>query len=139
MRFRARCPGGDTEWFTLGSERLSSEEYSRPLLRVAGVSPNYISLDGAVIAGRGEVPPNSGVPVSISGPLLTADCTPEASVNGAPVALGNVFPDGHGFRALLLYRDIGTRYVSSRFLEVQLHLRGAGFSNVTIRRVLFVE
>lgn len=139
LAFRARCPGGNTDWRTLGSEPLSAAEFSEPVLRIASVSPDRISLDRALIAGDGDIPAGAGVEVSVRGPLLTAQCTLEASVNGGPIELHNVFPADKHLRGLVLYRDIGNRYVSTRYLELQLVVRGKGFAREAIKRIHFVD
>ena len=139
VAFRARCPGGDTDWYVLGTERLPDDWRDTETLRVVNVSPDRISLDSALIAGNGDVPEGGGVPVSVLGHRLTADCTPEATVNGVPVELYNVVPQHKKLQALLLFRDFGRRYVSSRYLEVQLGVAGAGFRRVAIKHITFVE
>jgi len=106
---------------------------------VTGVSPDRISLESALVAGDSNLPDRAGVPVSIYGRGLTADCTPEATVNGVPVESHDVLRQQTQLRALLIYRDFGGRDVSSRYLEVQLRVAGPGFAREAIKHVLFVE
>jgi hypothetical protein len=139
VAFRARCPEGETEWYTLGA-RLSDEERSLSGPRITGVSPDRISLTPTLMRNEGEIPAGAGVPVTIRGNQLTSDCSLDATVNGGSIELNNLLPDRNGFRGLLLYRDISNREVSARHLEVHLVVDGPGFgSRGPIGYIRFVE
>ena len=139
IAFRARCPGGDTEPYVLGTERTSAADSAGAGLRITSVMPNQINLDRALIAGNGELPDGAGIPVTIFGRELTPECKPSATVDGREVELMNVMAQQRQIRSLLLYRDFGGRYVSSRYLEVKLSVRGERFARVNIEHIRFVE
>ena len=139
IAFRAHCPDGETEPYVLGTERAGYGTRTEPGLRVTSVAPDRIDLDSAYIRGEGHIPEGAGVPITIFGSELTADCRPLATVDGREVELKNVWPQKGQIKALLLYRDFGTRYVSSRYLEVKLSVRGQGFARVHIAHIRFVE
>jgi len=125
VAFRARCPEGETEWFTLGT-RLPDEQRSLPGPRITNVAPDRISLSRTLMRNEGEVPAGAGVLVTIYGNQLSSDCSLDATVNGRPIELNNLLPQPKGFRGLLLYRDISNREVSARHLEVHLAVSGPG-------------
>ena len=139
IALRAQCPGGETEPYLLGTERPAYGTPTESGLRITSVASDRINLDGAYMRAGGEISEGAGVPVTIFGSELTADCKPLATVDGREVELKNVWSKKGQIKALLLYRDFGTRYVSSRYLEVQLIVRGQGFATVNIAHVKFVE
>jgi hypothetical protein len=139
IAFRVQCPEGQTNLYVLGTDRGSDSASDRSGLRITGVGPTQINLDRALVAGNGDLPQGSGIPVTIFGPELTSECKPIATVDGREVELKNVFAQKRQIRALLMYDDFGGRYVSSRYLEVKLSVRGDGFARVNIAKIRFVE
>ena len=139
VAFRARCPEGDTEWYTLGT-RLPDEQRSLPGPRITSVAPDRISLSRTLMRNEGEVPAGSGVQVTIYGNQLSSDCSLDATVNGRSIELNNLLPQPKGFRGLLMYRDISNRQVSARHLEVHLAVSGPGIGpRGPIGYIWFVE
>jgi hypothetical protein len=139
VAFRARCPEGETDWYTLGT-RLPDEERSLPGPRITSVAPDRISLTRALMRNEGEIPSGAGVSVTIFGNQLTSDCSLDATVNGRSIELNNLLPQRNGFRGLLLYRDISNREVSARHLEVHLVVEGPGIGRRgPIGYIRFVE
>jgi hypothetical protein len=125
VAFRARCPEGETEWYTLGT-RLPDEERSLPGPRITNVAPGRISLTRTLMRNEGDIPAGAGVSVTIFGNQLSSDCSLDATVNGRSMELNNLLPQRNGFRGLLMYRDISNREVSARYLEVHLVVEGPG-------------
>ena len=123
VAFRARCPEGETEWYTLGT-RLPDNQRSLPGPRITSVSPDRISLTRTLTRNEGEIQAGAGVSVMIRGNQLTADCGLDATVNGRSIELNNLLPERNGFRGLLMYRDLANREVSARYLEVHLVVQG---------------
>jgi hypothetical protein len=114
VRFRVRCPAGDTDWYTMGIEPPGvPSEISTP--RIGNVTPGYIS------AGTSR-PPGSGVPVTLWGAHFTQGCTPEAKVDETSIELKNVFVLNNQISTLLLYSDLQGRPVSARYLSVNLEV-----------------
>jgi hypothetical protein len=139
IALRAQCPGTESDWYILGTKRAPYGTEVPAGLHITGVSPDYINLDRALVAGNGDLAAGAGVPVTMSGSLITPECTPSATVNGSEVELKNVYAQRGQIRSLLLYRDFYNRYVSSRYLEVKLSLHGAGFAVANIGYIEFVE
>jgi hypothetical protein len=117
VRFRAHCPGGDTDWYTMGSQ---PEEVSQHVSgsQIGNVSPSYIQAASGTSDG--------GVPVTIWGPQIKPGCTPEAQVDGTTVELKNVAVVSKQITGLLLYGDLQGRPVTTRGLEVNLVVYGSG-------------
>jgi len=139
VAFRARCPEGETEWYTLGT-RLPDDQRSLPGPRITTVSPDRVSLTRTLIRNDGDIPAGAGVPVTIYGNQLSGDCSLDATVNGRSIELNNLLPQRNGFRGLLMYRDIANREVSARYLEVHLVVDGPNFGpRGPIGYIWFVE
>jgi hypothetical protein len=139
VAFRARCPGGETDWFTLGTQ-LPDEERSLPGPRITSVSPDRNPLKGTLLRNNGEIPAGASVPVTIRGTDLTSDCQIETTVSGRTIELKNPYPERNGFRGLLTYSDLSFRQVSARHLEVHLIVDGPEFgSRGPIGLIWFVE
>jgi hypothetical protein len=114
VRFRVRCPTGDTDWYTMGVEPAGvSSEISTP--QIGNVTPGNISA-------WNSRPPGSGVPVTIWGAHFTQGCTPEATVDWTPIELKNVLILNSQISTLLLYSDLQGRPVSARHLSVNLEV-----------------
>ena len=132
VRFRAHCPFGETNWFTMGGEaqqfpqRLSSQE-------VGNVTPPFVEL----VTGLQH--DGAAVPIRIWGAHLTRECTPEAQVDGTNVELHNVVALERQIQALLSYSDLHGRPVALRYLEVQLVVNGPGMPAEDVYNLNFVE
>jgi hypothetical protein len=80
-RFRAHCPGNETEWFTMDSEPLEvSQRMSSP--QIGNVMRAYVA--------KGTAAQGVALPITIWGATITRECTPEAQVGGTAVELKNV-------------------------------------------------
>jgi hypothetical protein len=122
VRLRARCPLGSTDWFTLGTLPMEYTQRGQNVFRVANVSPPYIER----YSGEGEPPAGVGVNVTLWGPQLGRDCTPEAEVNGSTVEAHNVYAVDKQVHLLILRSDLQNRPVAARYLEIELQLSGPG-------------
>lgn len=131
VRFRAHCPFGTTDWFTMGGEPLEPSQ-SLSSQQIGNVTPAYIATPRGLQQG-------SGVPIRIWGAKITRECTPEAEVDGTAVELHNAVALERQIQALLLYSDLQRRPVVVRHLEVQLVVYGPGMPAEDIYNLNFVE
>jgi len=134
VQFRASCPAGVTDWYTLGQMPLDYEARRADVFRITSVTPPSIPWT------QGMDPDNSGAGkrFHIFGPRLTADCTIEGQVNGSTVELNNVLYINKQFEGLLMYRDINYDSVSPRFAELKLIIKRTGLM-AAITRLPFAE
>ncbi len=130
VRFRAHCPYGVTDWFTMGDyppeelpQRMTSQE-------IGDVSPGYVA------AGRGQ---SGAVAVEIWGAQITRECTPEAKVDGTTVELKNVTAGDKQIHGQLLYSDLQGRPVVARHLELDLVVYGPGMPSADVYPLPFSE
>jgi len=130
VRFRAHCPGNDTDWFVMGSD---PSEYPQNLSsrQIGDVSPNYVQV--------GRTPRAGGLPVEIWGSQITSACTAEAQVDGASVELQNAVAGDKKIRGLLSYSDLQGRPVVQRRLEVNLVVQGPGMPAEDTYYLKFVD
>jgi hypothetical protein len=135
IRFRATCPEGTTEWHRLGEERQDLYDGSSAL-RIDSIAPNYVNVTGRLASGAEGT--GGGLRVKIFGKKLTRDCTVEGQVNGQPIELRGVFGYPGRIEGILYYEDFDDRYVTPRYLEVKVVIKGARDLG-TIKRVPFIE
>ena len=114
VRFRVRCPAGDTDWQTMGifGTPISPQI---PTPQIGNVIPRSIGT-------RNPRPAGSGVPVTISGVHFTQGCTPEATVDGSPIELKTLLILDSEIRTFLLYSNLQGRPVSPRYLSVNFEV-----------------
>jgi hypothetical protein len=91
VRFRAHCPGNDTDWFLMGSDPLPYPEVATSS-QIGSVLPAYVETSQRPLGGN--------FPVTIKGAKITKDCTAEAQIDGNTVELKNAA----NFRAACLQR-----------------------------------
>ena len=132
IRFRANCPAGTTNWYTLGQNPPPLEQRISDTLLVANAAPEFIPSPQTE-------QPGTVVQVSVFGKRLTPDCTIEAQVNRSPVELQNVHYFDKRFQGLLRRDDFGNSVVTPRFLEMKLILHGTKTGVEAIKRILFRE
>jgi hypothetical protein len=132
VRFRAVCPGGVTDWYTLGHERLPVEQQMSTPLQIIGVGPSWIEQSIQDIGG-------SAVRISVGGKGLTGECKLEAQVNRRTVELRNAFFRDKHWEALLLRSDLGERAVAARYLEVKFIVNGPHIGLEVIKHIRFQE
>jgi hypothetical protein len=132
VRFRASCPAGVTDWYTLGQVPLDYDARRADVFRITNVTPQSIPWT------QGMDPDNSGAGkrFHVFGPRLTADCTIEGQVNGSTVELNNVLYINKQFEGLLMYRDINYESVSPRYAELKLVIKRTGLM-AAITRIPF--
>lgn len=131
VRFRASCPGGVTDWFTLGQIPPELRERLRTDVLQITVMPDSIPW-------REDMDqPNAGRRITVWGPALTPDCHVEAQVDGSPVALENVRFTGKGFEGLLMLRDINFHSITPRYAELKLEINRAGRRTLATQRIPF--
>jgi hypothetical protein len=131
VRFRAHCPFGTTDWFTMGGD-LPEFPQSASNKQIGSVTPAYVD------AARG-LQQDGGVPVKIWGMQFTRDCTAEAQVDGTTVELKNVVSRDKEIDGLLSCSDLQGRPVALRHLEVQLVVNGPGMPAEDVYNLNFVE
>jgi len=117
VRFRAHCPFGDTDWFTMGVDPVSPPPRF-PDPKAGTIGPQFVSVRGGQSAG--------GVQVQIWNPQITRDCTPEGQVDGRSIELQNVTAGDKFIRGLLLYSDLQGRSVAEHHFEVELVVYSPG-------------
>jgi hypothetical protein len=129
VRFRAHCPYGVTDWFTMGEyppeelpQRMTSQQ-------IGSVAPGYVAVKGQ----------NGAVPIEIWGAQLTKECSPEAQVDGTTVELKNVMARDKAIHGQLLYSDLQGRPVVTRRLELHLVVYGPGMPSADIYYLNFAE
>ena len=134
VRFRASCPAGVTDWYTLGQVPLDDAARRADVFRITSVTPPSIPWT------QGMEPDNGGAGkrFHIFGSRLTADCAIEGQVNGSTVELNNVLYINKQFEGLLMYRDINYDSVSPRFAELKLIIKRTGLMGA-IKRMPFAE
>ena len=132
VRFRASCPEGVTDWFTLGSPPVPYDDRMAPGLKIGSVTPESIGFDRN---------PDSGgaVRIGIWGLELTPECTAEGEIDGRPLPLHNTFAKPKQITALVKFSDLDGRAISARYLEIKVSIRGPGLGQVAIQRIPFVE
>jgi hypothetical protein len=130
VRFRAHCPFGDTDWFTMGSVPPEPPLHA-PSQQIGNVSPMYANSPRGQTAGA--------VPVQIWGQQITRDCKPEAQVDSTTVELQNVVAGDKQIRGQLLYSDLQGRPVVTRRFEVDLVVYGPGMPSADIFYLNFAE
>ena len=114
VRFRAHCPGNDTNWFVMGSDPMARQP-AVEAPQIEDIGPNYVT--------RG--PANGGgVPITIAGTKFSRECTPEAQVDNQNVELQNVVASNDGINAVLPYEALQGRPVVMRHLQVNLVVYG---------------
>jgi len=131
VRFRAHCPFGITDWFTMGGD-LREFPQSPSSQQIGSVTPVYVE------APKG-LQQDVGVPIRIWGLQFTRECTAEAQVNGSTVELKNVVARDRQIDALLPYSDLQGRPVTLRHLEVQLVVNGSGMPAEDVYNLSFAE
>jgi len=114
VRFRVRCPAGDTDWQAMGTEGTPiSSQISTP--QIGNVHPQYIATPGSRLRPAGV-----GLPVNIVGAHFTQECKPEAMVDDTPVELQTLLILDSEIRTFFLYRHLQGRPVSRHYLLVNL-------------------
>ena len=103
VRFRALCPGSDSDWFIMGGDPVRFPHRPEPG-QIGSVMPEYV-LKGS--------PQSDVVQVYISGPQITKDCKPDAQVDGTNVELHNIIAFSGEIRGYLNYSDLQSRPVVS--------------------------
>lgn len=116
VRFRVRCPAGDSDWFTLGAPPQVGAQPSSGI-QIDSVDPPYISPKSII--------PGVGARVIVRGAKITHDCKLEADVADAPAALQNVAVYDREIRGVLPYEVLQGRGVAARYLEVNLVVEAA--------------
>ena len=129
VRFRAHCPGNDTDWFVMGSAPPNPQDTTSR--QIGSVSPNYVEM--------GRTPHAGGLPVEIWGSQITSACTAEAQVDGTSVDLQNTVAGDKKIRGLLSYSDLQSRPVVQRRLEVNLVVQGPGMPAEDTYYLKFVD
>jgi hypothetical protein len=130
VRFRARCPYGETDWFVMGSDpmdfqqRMSSRE-------IGNVNPGYWQMRPGAQAG--------GIPITIWGGQFTKDCTPEAQVDFSSVDLQNVAAGAKQIYGILPFDALQGRPITARHLEVNLVVTGPGMPAADVYNLNYVE
>ena len=115
VRFRASCPAGVTDWYTLGQIPLDSDARMSDVFRISNVTPDSVHYSPAM---DGES--DAGQRVTIWGKTLGLGCRIETQVNGRNVELKSVIAEGRQYRGLLMYRDIDYDIISPRYAELKL-------------------
>ena len=134
VRFRVTCPQGTTDWRTLGARPLPLEERQTDDFQITGVSPDRVEPNYSGDTGSG-----SGVRVGVHGRGFSKDCTVEAERDGSPIQLNNPYFYNRSLNGLLMHRDIDSRPVTGRFLEIGLSIRGPGVGQINLKQVPFNE
>lgn len=115
VRFRASCPAGVTDWYTLGQIPLDSDARMSDVFRISNVTPESVPYSPAMDGESG-----AGQRVMIWGRTLGTGCRIETQVNGRDVELKSVISEGRQYRGLLMYSDINYRIISPRYAELKL-------------------
>jgi hypothetical protein len=130
VRFRARCPYGETDWFVMGSDpvdfqqRMSSRE-------IGNVNPGYWQMRPGPQAG--------GIPITIWGGQFTKDCTPEAQIDFSSVDLQNVTANDKQITGILPFDALQGRPITARHLEVNLVINGPGMPAADVYNLNYAE
>ena len=130
VQFRAHCPFGDTDWYTMGSDPAEQTQ-SPSSQEIGSVFPP--SIDKRSIA-RGV-----SVSVRIEGPQLSSACTAEAKVNDTAVELKNVRAEDKRIMAEFPGDALEGRPVATRYFEVLLVVEGAGTPAADTYNLEFAE
>lgn len=133
VRFRAVCPSGTTEWYTMGQIPYDYQERMAKVFRISNVTPESVRWSQAM----GD--PGAGQRVAVWGPGLPSDCRIEAEANGSSIELNNVLYFGQRYEGLLLYRDVASAPVSPRYAELKLLITRSGQRIEAVKRVPFIE
>ena len=115
VRFRASCPQGMTDWYTLGQMPFDYDTRMSDVFQIGSVSPDSVRWSSAMDGESG-----AGQRVNIWGPTLGAGCRIETQVNGRDVELRNIIFEGRRYSGLLMYRDIDYHVISPRYAELKL-------------------
>lgn len=134
VRFRVTCPQGTTDWRTLGAKPLPLEERQADDFKITGVSPDHVEPNYSGDTGSG-----SGVRVGVHGRGFSKDCTVEAERDGSPIQLNNPYFYNRSMNGLLMHRDIDSRPITGRFLEIGLSIHGPGVGQIHYQIVSFNE
>ncbi|HET6177714.1 MAG TPA: hypothetical protein VFE61_12320 [Candidatus Sulfotelmatobacter sp.] len=129
VRFRVRCPSGDSDWFMMGSDPMYAQTSSTA--QIVSVYPGYVATRGYASAG--------GFPVTISGTKFTSECKPEAQVDYSAVELQNVAVYDKRISLVLPYDALEGRPVAARHLEVNLVVSGPSMPAANTYYLNFVE
>ena len=130
VRFRAHCPFGDTDWFTMGSPPAESPQPPSSQ-QIGDVFPP--SIDKRSIAH------GVSVSVRIDGARFTPECTAEAKVNDDAVELKNVKAENKRITAQFPGDALQGRPVAARYLEVLLVVEGPGMPSADTYNLGFAE
>jgi len=117
VRFRAHCPGNDTDWFLMGSDPLPYPEMTTSS-QIGSVLPAYVETSQRPLGGN--------FPVTIKGAKITKDCTAEAQIDGNTVELKNAVASYQQISGQLAYSDLQGRPISTRHMDVNLVVNGPG-------------
>ena len=133
VRFRAVCPSGTTEWYTMGQIPYDYQERMAKVFRISNVTPESVRWSEALDA------PGAGQRVAIWGSGLPSDCRIEAEANGSSIELNNVVYLSQRYEGLLMYRDVASEPVSPRYAELKLLITRSGQGLEAVKRVPFRE
>jgi hypothetical protein len=132
VRFRAICPGGTTEWHTLGEPPVPAEKRTASGVAIWSVGPSSIGFDRSGLEG-------TAVRFGMTGQGLSSECKAEGQVNGRPMELFTVLFFDRKLQGTFNRSELDNREVSARYLEVKVSIRGARLGQVAIKRIPFVE
>ncbi len=130
VRFRAHCPNGDTDWFTMGSPAAEFNDRMTKHM-IGNVTPQYVKA--------GPETPGAIVPVTIWGAQLTSQCTLEGEMDGASVQMPIIQALEKQIKTSLSYTDLHGRPVVARYFEVKLIVEGNQSRVGDIYQLRFVE
>jgi hypothetical protein len=129
VKFRLTCPAGDTDWMTLGRDRVVREPPNGQPVQLLAVSPDKTQRPRQY----GEA-----VLVTLFGRGFDKDCKPEGLFNDEPMTVTGYLQEG-AFHAQIAYRSLDFRTVGSRYLEVKLVAHSTSDPVETLTHVAFTE
>ena len=122
VRFRALCPRGTTDWYTMGTLPADYAQRSADRMQIGNVNPSYVT------ASNDANSPGSAIEITLWGAQFEPGCKAETEVDGASVELQNVYAVNKQIKGLLLRSDIQQRAITARYLEVDLQLKNTGMA-----------
>ena len=135
VRFRAVCPEGTSDWYTLG-QIPPDEPPSKDSVRIDHLSPESIGWHLGDPIGQQHKAYN----VIVNGSGFSAACTIESEVNRSRIQLQEIKYDRKTLQGVLLASDLGTDRVTPRYAELKLVVYGPNdFIRTNTVKVPFAE
>ena len=131
VKFRVRCPSGDTDWMSLGHDRAARVQPGGQLPQLTAIAPPHTN--------RPSGQPGEAVLVTLFGRGFDKDCTPEGTVNGSSLEIAGSYVQEGAVHASIEYSSLGYRVVGERYLEIKLVAYSTGIPVETLAHVTFAE